>query len=409
MSLALQSRQAIRPYPPRGEWALNGVVVLFLLIIIEFGSLPNVTTITWALADLVAIIALALNFPAYAPVLARLKLYLALPALATMSMIWSLTPMSSFYHGVQLFMNGIVALVLCRNVDMKRFLVVLFLFGVIGQLFALAYFGMGMGFGDDGFFGPFRHKNELGMYSTVQLFTCATLFLSGKWRWAVAPSIAVAFFLLFISRSGTSISLTLVFICFLPTVFVLRRGMTPSGVLLGLGTALVALAVLWITVSDFNVVDTILTALGKDSKLSGRTILWDFGVESIEKNPVLGLGYFAYWDSFETTSTYLVYVLEQQLQAFHNVYIEVTVALGFVGLSVFLSGLAQQILRAVLAFARDKSGLALFPLLFTFWICMLNGSEYPLFWNSLLQFLLGYIAAWTAMRTMESDEQGAKS
>ncbi len=58
---------------------------------------------------------------------------------------------------------------------------------------------------------------------------------------------------------------------------------------------------------DINVIDLVLGRLGKDSTLSGRTVLWDFAVDAYERKPWLGYGYKGYWSGADSTVYLLRY------------------------------------------------------------------------------------------------------
>jgi exopolysaccharide production protein ExoQ len=186
----------------------------------------------------------------------------------------------------------------------------------------------------------------------------------------------------------------------LPLVFLVRtlqRGMHISFIIGGVLTAIIAAVGLSMTLSGHaeDPVNGILRLLGKDDTLTGRSVLWDFGMQSIEDHPILGIGYLAYWVSPATSSAYLTFVIDQQLEMFHNVFVEVTVALGFVGLFFFVTGLAQLIWRSLVYLVQQGTVMSCWPFLFTVWVTMLSMSENPIFGNTPFQFILTAGAAAT--------------
>jgi len=87
-------------------------------------------------------------------------------------------------------------------------------------------------------------------------------------------------------------------------------------------------------------------SMGKDSTLSGRTVLWDHGMEIGGETPILGHGYGAFWVQGNPRAEQLWY--DNNISArsgfhFHNLYMETFVELGAVGL-IFVIGLILMIL-----------------------------------------------------------------
>ena len=139
-------------------------------------------------------------------------------------------------------------------------------------------------------------------------------------------------------------------------------------------------------------VETVLNLLGKDATLTGRSVLWDYAMLAIPQNPFFGIGFLAYWDSPMTTAAGLQYEMQQDLRMFHNVYIEITVALGFVGAALFVLTFIQQIFRAIFYFTQRGTYLSAFPFIFLVWVSMLSMSENPIFGVLPMQFILACVA-----------------
>jgi exopolysaccharide production protein ExoQ len=97
--------------------------------------------------------------------------------------------------------------------------------------------------------------------------------------------------------------------------------------------------ILFIVVAAIIFVDivglsNILIALGKDPTLTGRTTLWTAALQQIEQNPLLGLGYQAFWRQGFAPAEHLWWIMGIHGRAgfhFHNLYFNTAVDLGFVG------------------------------------------------------------------------------
>jgi exopolysaccharide production protein ExoQ len=125
----------------------------------------------------------------------------------------------------------------------------------------------------------------------------------------------------------------------------------------------VALAVLMVLLITFFIVlatfyfqefSEVLEIFGKDLTLTGRIFLWEHAQSSISDNPILGVGYQAYWQQgnpgAEECWAYAGLTGKFGYH-FHNTFLEVAVELGFVGLGILLVTffcLAVDIFRIIL-------------------------------------------------------------
>ena len=92
----------------------------------------------------------------------------------------------------------------------------------------------------------------------------------------------------------------------------------------------------------------VLGYFGKNTSLTGRTLLWEYAVAAIADKPILGGGYEAYWrigNSGAEQLWFYSYIPNKSGYHFHNTFLEVTVDLGFVGLGVFVILLILIIVR----------------------------------------------------------------
>jgi exopolysaccharide production protein ExoQ len=88
----------------------------------------------------------------------------------------------------------------------------------------------------------------------------------------------------------------------------------------------------------FGLQDEVLRAFGKDSTLTGRTLLWDIGIKQGMQAPFLGHGYGAFWVQGFAPADALWYRFGIGLRTgfhFHDLYIEAFVELGFIGLTIY--------------------------------------------------------------------------
>ncbi len=123
--------------------------------------------------------------------------------------------------------------------------------------------------------------------------------------------------------------------------------------------------------------------------MTGRTVLWDFGMRQVEATPILGVGYKAFWETPVTSGAYLRHWMGQDLWTFHNNYVDVLVALGALGLIVFVIGIVVSLANAINRFSSNRSPINAWALFFLVHILVVSMAEDTLFYNhSLNQVLL---------------------
>lgn len=105
--------------------------------------------------------------------------------------------------------------------------------------------------------------------------------------------------------------------------------------------------------SQGSSVADLVSLVGRDETLTGRTDIWAELVPIVERNPVLGCGFGGFWTSRTTA--------EAIVNEAHNGYLEVLLQLGFIGLlitSMFLLSFGRSTARA-LAYDYDWASLCI--------------------------------------------------
>ncbi len=109
-------------------------------------------------------------------------------------------------------------------------------------------------------------------------------------------------------------------------------------------------------------VDAVLGIFGKDSTLTGRTYLWQQGIEAAAQNPAIGIGYQAYWVQGFAEPERLwkeFFIASRAGFHFHNTYIETAVELGLIGVLIlavtFIATLWGHLRRLIEDVRNDES------------------------------------------------------
>lgn len=304
---------------------------------------------------------------------ARYAWIFAFALFACLSVFWSQAPGTTARAGVQYLSHVVCALIAMRVVDTRT----LVRGGLIGTGLVLVY-SMVFGVyhldpldGTYSFVGAFASKNQLGFYASLAVhFAFAALFLGverGPWKLAAIGCVLVALYCLKASQSATSVLTTVAIAGLCLSLRALKRLAPRHRKMLFL--ALAVLAVLIVIAGAYGGgYEMVLGAFGKDATLTGRTYLWQQGIETAGQAPFAGIGYQAFWVQGFALAEKLwadFFISGRSGFHFHNTFIAATVETGLVGcllltmvLVVTLAGHLGRLLSAV----RDEEALVLFTI-----------------------------------------------
>jgi O-antigen ligase len=248
------------------------------------------------------------------------------------------------------------------------------------------------------FVGVTTHKNTLGLVVYVlSLFIIADISaLQGqsptrKHRvnlWIRYGMLAMAIWLLMTCDSMTSvICLTLGTAIFHGAKLATRLG-APRKVILA---AIIVLILGAAIEGTFHVSGLILQAVGRNPTLTGRTEIWEM-VEKTQTKPLLGYGYYSYWDSKEAAP--IVAMFLGTLKTIHNGYLEMYIDTGVVGLALLLMLICQWGYRAVNhsldASLKGRLGLAFWGISIIYNFSETSYFRAELLWFTLILLMIEY-------------------
>jgi exopolysaccharide production protein ExoQ len=341
----------------------------------------------WVLMDAIVVYLFIRQSHQFLEMLGKNKILASWGILAALSSLWSFDPGLSLYWGLQLVMTALAGCLLCLYADLKRIIQFVFLALLLTTLvsFAVCIAGIAGAFGDDGEWkGVFPHKNELGMTMTLFVIT-ALCHAASQWprifsAGLSAGSAGLGVVLLILSRSGTAlVSLVL---CLAVFAFAItgRYGNRAFAAMTGLGVAAIAIGIFVAASGESDIAARTLQALGKESTLTGRTTLWDLGIEQFWRQPILGVGYRAFWESPQLRAN-VAAPMKGVLPNFHNNFLDVAVGLGTLGLAVFIAGILEVTIRVVRRFFNRPNFVNLWPVLFISHILVSCLVEAPIYAN----------------------------
>ena len=179
--------------------------------------------------------------------------------------------------------------------------------------------------------GLYTHKNTLGQVMLGSAIINLALWRLKKDKLALA-GLGLAALLVVLSRSTTS--LILIFVAIMLPVLQRFMGSTAKSkyvvfVLLFISIFAAAL----IGVSAENLFSEL---TGKDMTFTGRADLWDMVLPKIAAKPLTGYGYGAFWLGEVGEAGKINSALDLAYDTAHNGYLDLTLDLGIIGLSLFL-------------------------------------------------------------------------
>ncbi len=307
---------------------------------------------------------------------------LLFPALCLASVAWSPVPQVSLVGAVQLGFTVLLGIFLglrFRLAGLAGLLLTALGLSVLVSLFNLAALWPPAWSWEGGFLGIYSNKNALGqrclmLALTLSLFALADRRHRTLWLAALGGTLA----LLWLTLSATSI----VFGVAAVGAFWLWAygagsafGRTRLVMLGGLGVLAAAVPVVLMGIDP---VAELFAAFGKDNTLTGRTVLWQVALERAAEHPLRGLGYLAYWSApeYAQETRLLTAAYGSGVSAFHNVGLEMLVALGPLGPVTLAALVGWSVLRVARAPAGPVRAWALILLAVLVAAALLGSSLY---------------------------------
>ena len=249
-------------------------------------------------------------------------------------------------------------------------------------LFAVAIpkYAFMAGVHEGAFRGIFSHKNTFGpiMVLGVLIFLIRTFDRSKNYTWLSWLYVAISMVLIVLSKSGNALLLLLIM---LPLFFISRILRSRYEIMISafLTFAIVGLMVIhWFN----NNQEVFFAAIGEDATLTGRTEIWQYVWDMIQQRPWLGYGYEGFWHNLDGPSAYVMLargsIGPNGLPHAHNGFLEMMLATGIVGLSIFLIGFAINFFKAIVLIRTSRDMETFWPLLYLTYVILGSIAETPL-------------------------------
>mgnify|MGYP005838870173 CR=1 FL=1 len=288
-----------------------------------------------------------------------------------LSLTWSDFPFVALKRWVKIVGDAMMVLVVATDSSpvtaVKRFIAWPgFVLIPLSVLFIKYYPELGHGYdawtGAQYFQGVSYNKNGLGVICLYWGIGYAWILIESLRQWRKNRSsivlttvfVGICIWLLLLSDSKTSLACFVIAITMLSISKLLYIRTRPVLIhLIVLLMLLVPAAVLFLGVSP-----SAIEAIGRDSTLTDRTLLWE-EIFSLRVNPIVGAGYESFWLGDRLRKLWGVFWWRPTQS--HNGYIEMYINLGLIGLGLLAAVLYRGYLRTIAAVHRQEvcSGLFL--------------------------------------------------
>lgn len=266
------------------------------------------------------------------------------PAWWLLSASWGLQPGTILRSGVQLVLTIMICHCAAARLDARRIMHSLLLAAAFYGVYSLMLEAAGMVLPAR---GAFASKNAMGVAMVILWMAalCTALDRGSPRLLRLAAALAC---LLALRQIAVANSVTAILLAGGVTAIVLGLAMlgggllrTPGGLaalLLG-GAGVTAAAAVVLSTNEVDLVGEVLGAFGKDTTLTGRTVLWQYAEEEIALRPLLGVGEGGFWTPHDGSSQARriydeFHKTPNSSFSFHNAYYEIAVHQGLIGLGL---------------------------------------------------------------------------
>ncbi|MGF1541075.1 MAG: O-antigen ligase family protein [Pleurocapsa sp.] len=313
-------------------------------------------------------------------IVAENKFIWMLMGVACFSYFWSVAPGDTFRFSIYALGTTAIGLYLATRFTLREQLDILSwsyaLMVILSILFVIALpkYGLMGGVHEGALRGVFTHKNQFGaiIVPGVVIFLLKAL-RNERNSWIYWLFLGTTITLLVLARSTTALGTTAIMLLLylIYRIFRWRYEIMVSVILAVVVAGLVGL--LWFNAYVDS--DSIFQAFGKDSTLSSRTLIWDLVWDKIQERPLFGYGLSAFWNDLNGPSSYIILAMGVTVAYAHNGFLDLCLALGFVGLSIFLAAYFSAVIKSLAWLRYSKTPEGLWPLLFLSYLLLSNMSE----------------------------------
>jgi len=332
--------------------SLSGLVSTRSMGILGYIVIPGIAyaIVMWLLTiNLRRVLSLALKM--------RMLTLLALLTIA--STIWSQNPIRSAYNGLFYLIGTLFAFYLIIKFEPKQIMSLIMLTGACACILGLVLVVFFPHFGlynvevrtAGSWRGIFPDRTAAAKTLTFLLSPALVFGYSRFSYWRIAYIVLVGTSIV-MAHAVTALINSFLYTLIMIVLYLARRLQRRTALTLVLvGVPICALVIY----SGLPYIAGLLAFFGRDMTLTGRTGLWVGIMQSIFKRPILGYGFYAFWEGLNGESANLILANHWIFGYAHNGMLEILLQLGVVGLIAFLVTFLQAARNAWMCFRHGRS------------------------------------------------------
>ena len=296
------------------------------------------------------------------------------------STFWSINPMHTLFKLVVLSCLGAAAIGFATAFTLKQLLewlaltcAIYIIIGFLAEL-SLGTFEVG---GNHRFVGTV-HPNTEAIFGAVLCLSARLFYSPDRSKLLAIGFIALALFCIYLTKSRTTLAALVV--SFVVMQILAARGSNRVYLILACLFVLgcVTASSVLLSVRNTGQIGNII-AMGRTedvSTLTGRLPLWEELLTWVQKSPVFGYGYLAFWDAKRVE--FLSQTFSWEIPHGHNMYLDITLDVGLVGAFLFVAMLVGALIQGALLYSRTNK--VEYAIVVGIYICaMINGVGESLF------------------------------
>ena len=222
--------------------------------------------------------------------------------------------------------------------------------------------------------GVFVHRNLLGYFGILAAVTFGVRLFHARGSRPALSSVlwlALSLVTIYATQSRTSWVVLGGVAVLASALFLIGRSPAPRTTL-ATAAALVAVALVVLAGTQYAIV---VSGLGRDVTLTGRTHIWAAVLEAIQQRPLTGYGWGAAWPVSSPLSQHLAAEVGFTFYHAHDGFLDSALQIGLVGLTLSVVFLLMTLVRAAVAFLRAPSAACLWPVLVMTAVTLTNLTE----------------------------------
>lgn len=262
-----------------------------------------------------------------------------LPVLACISAIWAPSAPEAIRKGMLLGLTAIIGIYVARQLTARQIILSIFAINAVAAIAS----AISPDVHGTAATGVFSQKNVLAFSMFLVMTSGVVLLFDNKvpmfFRLMALPVLPIAFWMMLRAESATIVILSIPMSLALAVQVMIWSGLRKiphmRSLLALFGLALVAAVVIVLFgVLRFDAFEALLGSVGKDTTLTGRTMLWAQAERVLDEHPWTGLGANGFWrpEVGEANSLLRQFHYKSYTQfSFHNSYLENGVQFGYPG------------------------------------------------------------------------------